>query len=265
MKRNSRPPAALPASFNRQLTMYALAAGAAGVGLLTLTPPAEAKIVYTPAHQKLPINQDFFLDVDHNGTNDFRLHIATLNPRFPSQTNCVYASLNVFPQNRGNGLVGQLHSGLSSASALRLGTPIGPRRRFNGSRNLMAEIMSCPVYGYFGLWENNGHGVRNRYLGLKFTIKGKIHYGWARMNVRATVQSNGKYTVNALLTGYAYETIPNKRIIAGQTKGTDDSNVEQPDAALTMPTPEPASLGALAMGAPGLSIWRREESVLVGD
>jgi hypothetical protein len=28
---------------------------------------------------------------------------------------------------------------------------------------------------------------------------------------------------------------------------------------------EPATLGALAMGAPGLSIWRREESVLVGD
>jgi hypothetical protein len=28
-----------------------------------------------------------------------------------------------------------------------------------------------------------------------------------------------------------------------------------------MPTPDPATLDALALGAPGLSIWRREKSV----
>ena len=28
-------------------------------------------------------------------------------------------------------------------------------------------------------WE----GVKNRYLGLKFYVKGKAHYGWARMTV----------------------------------------------------------------------------------
>jgi hypothetical protein len=264
MSRTSGPrkTANLSQSTNCQLNKYALAAAAAGVGMLTLTPPAEAKIVYTPADRKLPINHDFFLDVSHDGTNDFRLHITTLNPRFPSQTNCTYASLNVFPQNRGNGLVGQLHSGLSAASALRLGAPIGPRRRFNGSRNLMAEVVACPVFTYFGLWENNGHGVRNRYLGLKFTIKGKIHYGWARMNVRAFVQSNGKFTVNALLTGYAYETIPGKAIISGAISGPDDP---EPAASLNAPNPEPATLGALAMGAPGLSIWRRKETALQGN
>jgi hypothetical protein len=29
--------------------------------------------------------------------------------------------------------------------------------------------------------------------------------------------------------------------------------------------PEPATLGVLALGAPGLSIWRRKETALEGD
>jgi len=45
--RCSRVPANLSQSVQRQLNMYALAAGAAGVGALALTQSAEAKIVYT--------------------------------------------------------------------------------------------------------------------------------------------------------------------------------------------------------------------------
>ena len=63
---------------------------------------------------------------------------------------------------------------------------------------------------------------------------------------------------SATLTGYAYETIPGKAIIAGATKGPDDA---EPTASLKAPTPAPATLGMLALGAPGLSIWRREESM----
>ena len=72
-----------------------------------------------------------------------------------------------------------------------------------------------------------------------------------------SVSCSGFVNVDATLTGYAYETIPKKAIIAGQTKGPDDMSVEAPNASLTMPTPEPASLGVLAMGASGLSIRRR--------
>jgi hypothetical protein len=53
MQRSSRPRATaeLSRSLHQQLNTYALAAGAAGVGLLALAPPAEAKIIYTPAHR----------------------------------------------------------------------------------------------------------------------------------------------------------------------------------------------------------------------
>jgi hypothetical protein len=55
------------------------------------------------------------------------------------------------------------------------------------------------------------------------------------------VSSNPEnYKITATLTGYAYETVPNKPIIAGKTKGPDVITV-QPDTA-------PGSLGRLALG-----------------
>jgi hypothetical protein len=74
-------------------------------------------------------------------------------------------------------------------------------------------------------------------------------------------QQLNMYALAASATGYAYETIPNKSIIAGKTKGPDDGTVEESNAALTVPTSKPATLGLLALGSSGLSIWRREELV----
>ena len=94
-------------------------------------------------------------------------------------------------------------------------------------------------------------------LGLKFIVKGKTHYGWARL----TVQALGGAFIKATLTGYAYETIPNRTILAGHTKGPE----EIAKASLSALAPKPATLGLLATGALGLSIWRREERVLEGN
>jgi hypothetical protein len=95
------------------------------------------------------------------------------------------------------------------------------------------------------------------YLGLKFSIKGKVHFGWARVKVSLPGYGSG-----ATLTGYAYETVPNKPIIAGKMNGWDEESGIGSDAALTAPAPEPATLGLLALGSPGPSIWRRQESAL---
>ena len=104
----------------------------------------------------------------------------------------------------------------------------------------------------YGQWKD----AKNKYIGLKFIINGKVHYGWARLNVKLVIKTETA-VINATLTGYAYETIPNKPIIAGKTHGADDAEPPTP-AALTTRTPKPATLGVLAMGWPGLSIWRRE-------
>jgi hypothetical protein len=90
---------------------------------------------------------------------------------------------------------------------------------------------------------NGGKGVKHRYLGLKFKIKGQFHFGWARIAV-TTARNN----FTATLTGYAYETIPGKGIIAGKTKGPDVTTVD------------PASLGHLAAGASAIPAWRVNRS-----
>lgn len=139
-----------------------------------------------------------------------------------------------------------------AAAALPAGVRIGPKGKFSPGHRLMATwgIGSTQSY-YGGPWK----GAQHRYLGLKFLIKGKVHFGWARLDV------HWHPPFSATLTGYAYETIPGKSIITGKTKGPDDqSRVQQPSpTALTAPT-KPATLGLLALGAGGLSVWRRRIS-----
>ena len=155
---------------------------------------------------------------------------------------CVYSSLPP------NAVVGK-----SGAAALWPGVEIGPSRVWERGLGRNIEAEKCHLHRsstntrkFYGPWANgiSGKGFKGHYLGLKFLINGKVHYGWARLNTT----SGGP-----LLTGYAYETIPGKAIIAGQTKGPDKTSFEAPNASPTTPAPEPATLGVLAMGAHGLS------------
>jgi hypothetical protein len=134
--------------------------------------------------------------------------------------------------------------GSTYEAALRAGVRIGPAGRFNLRHDTMARVFTFlgTRSGFYAPWANGGKGVKDRYLGLKFAINGKIHYGWARLNV--SVRARDGVNITATLTGYAYETIPNKTIIAGRAKG--------PDVIILTP----ASLGHLAQGASGLSAWR---------
>ena len=112
----------------------------------------------------------------------------------------------------------------------------------------MAAFVEFSTAFSYGPWAD----VTNRYLGFKFLINGQIHYGWARMSV-------SKYLQSVTLTGYAYETTPNTNIIEGHTSGPEKADAVAPANLLT-PAAEPATLGMLARGADGLSIWRREET-----
>jgi hypothetical protein len=240
--RRTRTPAELSESTNRHLNMYALAATAAGLGVLAQAYTAEAKIVYTPDHQKISLFSKLKMDLNHDGISDFQFSYGARGH---------FLWLNVYGANQSNEVWGTGHY----VSALPAGVRVGSKKgKFQPGDNWMEVVEVTSFTNFRGQWKD----VHQRYLGLKFLIKGKIHYGWARLNVDMT---NG--TSSITLTGYAYETIPNKAIITGKTKGTDqmDSRVEQPNpVSLAAPTLNPATLGLLAMGSPGLSIWRREES-----
>jgi hypothetical protein len=251
MKHSSqrRTAAKLSTSLHERLNTYALAASAAGVGVLALMQPAEAKIVYTPAHVK--ISGKIPLDLNHDGITDFAFVTSYAN-----STSYFLQNLRVVPYG-----ANQLLDKNYFPKALRAGVRVGGTQHFSDN-SLMARVSfnSRNDHSRFeGHWANSGKGVKDRYLGLKFSINGKVHYGWARLNVTITSSHQPQGT----LTGYAYETIPNKTIVTGNTKGPseiDDTVGQRNPASFAPHASEQATLGLLAMGSPGVSAWRREES-----
>jgi len=233
-------PVTLSALFHRQLGRYAVAASAAGVGVLALAHPADAKIVFTRTHLKITPNHKYFFDLNHDGIKDFELD---------DNADGSSAFVEIHALQTGNALA-QAKTDCNpsvAVAALDAGVLIGKGQVFYGSLSCMAQKIS---EGSFGSWAG---GVKNRFLGFQFVIEGKKHFGWARLSI-----SEAPYVVD--LNGYAYETIPNKPIIAGQTNGPDQSSIEAPQPSLAVPGSQTATLGMLARGAPALSLWRRAES-----
>jgi len=213
MKRPARVPSQLPESMHKRLNAYALAASAAGIGVLALAQPAEARIVYTPSHKDVFNNGHWPFDINGDGRADFYFD-------WSQSATGVGFGIDFFAEEKWNRIVGYYGGG---CSPLRAGFRIGPRAP-NQAWCLMfgTNFSGGPDWGP---WANHGKGFKNRYLGLKFYVNGKAHYGWARL----TILHKNTF---AVMTGYAYETIPNKPIIAGKTHGRDE-----------------ATLGRLAQGA----------------
>jgi hypothetical protein len=238
MKRTLRKPSRLSISLQRNLNAYALAASAAGVGFLALAHPAQAKIVYKAAH--VPINKNggvVDLDLNHDGIDDFKF-VATSNAYARDHASPLLGSggagLFAAPAQASNRVDAvESNSRWLCAAALPEGVKVGVRSspfQPGDSQLAMAHAFSSTSYGP---WRHAG----TAYMGLKFFIKGKAHFGWARIRVTGAGFSG-------IIVGYAYETIPNKSIVTGKTKGPDVITVQ------------PASLGHLSHGASAIPAWR---------
>ena len=189
----------LSESVLHQLNLYAAGATAAGVGVLALAQPSEAKIIYKQVHHIIGRNDRYKLDLNH----DKMIDLTFVNTHGCNQDYCTDALSASAPA--GNAVEGKY----TLAYALPHGAVIGPKQPFSGK--IMA--LSSSSEGSFGQWAN----VSNRYLGVRFNIKGKAHYGWVRLSVRLS----GHARITGTVTGYAYETVPNKAIVAGKTNGQD--------------------------------------------
>ena len=228
--------------FTRHINAYALAAGAAGVSLLALTQVADAEIVYTAANEVIPVNEVISLDLNHDGNPDMNFFIYTF------AYHSFRANWTVSPA-AGVGVVGAPND----AAALNLGNSIGAGREFQNH----SYVVMGNSHGFrynSSRYSRHGSGpwahTQTRFLGVQFLIDGATHYGWVRI---ASVF--GKFeTLGGTITGYAYETIADKSIKAGQlSEGTASAPAEM------APIAEP-SLGMLALGTGGLELWRRDDS-----
>jgi hypothetical protein len=221
-----------------RLAAYALAAGGAGLGMMATAQPAEARIVYTTAHEVFAFPYSVFLDVNNDGINDFRFSIYLFIGLFS-------ARVGGAPGNGVRAIKSSTCRGRCVfASRVPQGAKISADEDFvRGSRIPMDNGYSSDGVSY-GPWRGNASG----FLGLEFQIDGRAHYGWAAVHMTSSI--------SGVITAYAYNTVPNQPILAGQTSD-EDLIGEIP--------PQPATLGLLALGAPALDIWRPRERRLAAE
>jgi hypothetical protein len=194
----SRPAAALSASFEKKLVSYAAAASAAGLALAG-APGANAKVVYTPAN--ITVTSGTTLDLNNDGTADFY---------FVFEFGFHTSALAINRVTSGNSVLCGAKLPCGEAAVGNYGQAVGPQKGFVGTSYTNAlsgrgVIMALAAgYGgqtyFFGPWANK----KNKYVGFKFLVDGKVHYGWARMSV-----ANFGIGDPVTISGYAYETIPN--------------------------------------------------------
>jgi len=222
------------------LNAYRLAAGAAGVAILACSAPANAAPIcgslsvtlprtetyaFNPAHQKVaPFN------VAHT-FNDLSSHPQSYQVRgfFTPNTPDAKAMLST------NGLPADLASGAS----------IGPGGNFGKGKSYGVLF----GYYYFNRLTGNFPPNASGYVGFQFSESGQVHYGWLRVRL---ANLDGWHSPSIELSEFGYESTPNTAITAGNCAASASS---------VAPTSKPeatVSLGLLALGHPGLHLWRRQ-------
>lgn len=252
----TRPAVRLRQTAENKLLSYATAASAAGIGLLALTQPANANIIFTPAHQTILPNQTIKLDLNNDGVSEFSLRIFNFHLGGVYQTgrNDSSGSINLAGSANSDKAVKAV-SNFGFVDALASNAKVGVSDQFESGIMAECTITNGGSGGALGPWVKQ----RNKFLGVSFGIGGQTHYGW----VRLSVQQIGRRAcdLQALITGYAYESNPNTPILTGQKSGTNEVGTMVPDLNHP-PVGTMASLGLLAQGARGLAIWRREEDAI---
>jgi hypothetical protein len=133
----------------------------------------------------------------------------------------------------------------SFAAPDKLAQNVGPGGKFEPRMVMASYWYGSDSFRSCGPWRK----VNDQYLGFKFSIDGKTHYGWARFNF-------AKF--RGTLTGYAYETTPNTATPAGiEREAISELDAEPgPIQANANHSHPPATLGLLAEGAAALRYWR---------
>lgn len=245
-RRSALPSERLGEQFHKRLASYAAAAGAAGVGILAMAQPAKAKLVYVPIDQGVSSYPGLLLNVEE--TPVIRLYTGS---------DSAFSWHGSFLEASGFGLGSGSGDGVVQRAPLKEGTPIGLGRHFAGT-SAMVQVRHFLTgrASTSGAWAN----VHLRYLGFQFKFNGQVHYGWARLTVSG---------INAVVVGYAYNTVAGQQILAGQTSA-DPATQPGPEALANRAAPQlraedalrPGSLGMLALGSLGLDIWRPRKQEL---
>jgi len=175
--------------------------------LLGFVQPSSAYIIYTPADKELNGSGMLTVDFNRDGILDASIQQSS---RFDGN-NCWLDLVQAYPGTRG-AIVATDQGGFAWASALTAGYIIGSQAPLNFGEALMLDVHSGSCSLDDGYW---GDGAVH-YLGVAFKIRGALHFGWIQLKVTYANNHFG-HELTTTLTGYAYETVAGRPIVAGRT------------------------------------------------
>jgi hypothetical protein len=178
-------------------------------GFVAISPLADAQIIYTDVNPDsvLTGNESFQIDINNDSIMDFKIRHSSLNYQGEDININSFFGLNsnlIFCDGVGS-MCSSWHYEPKALNFWDDMTPSGSKKVWKNQEILFRD----PPDGC----ENTGRwkGAKDKYLGLRFKIKGSYYFGWARMDV----DSSGK---SVTLKDYAYFNEAEKPIRAGSIK-----------------------------------------------
>ena len=172
---------------------------------------ANAQIVYTDVNPDSSVacngnqncNLTYFLDLNNDGLVDFRINLGYY-----------YHNFNVRWVNIIDSVGNAFAISTNGAKKLFMNDTIGPSQTWQHDSLAYLRRWSSAVNGsYLGEWIYE----TGKYLGLALNVSGLTYYGWVRLDVTVDASSG---TCICIIKDYAYNSIPNQPILAGQTIAT---------------------------------------------
>lgn len=245
-------PSARNVSLSPRLGSYSLAATASLIGT-----GAQAAIV--TGSTPLTINTsspsaDFAFGIA--GLEAFQFNFVETNSFVGSSEPVVFNNLDIFAKQAGAQWIGGTSVGTGVSGTvfgvhrLAAGAPVTvDNPEWNGWPKASAQGADPEVlYGNLAFFNPSATASQqgqflgqSGFLGVRFQWNGNTHYGW--------IEADGNATATVLtISQWAYNDIPGEGILAGQP------------TAVPEPASWPVGLGLLALGAAGVTQYRRQRS-----
>ena len=177
---------------------------------------ANAQIVYTDVNpdttvtcSTTPCAKSYNLDLNNDGTVDFTLYTSRYNDPCFNTKQEVYIS-----SQSGNGTVTLM---------MNANDTIGSNLAFSASNGILRSVSSPSSLVWNNCISSSGNWTSgtDHYLGLQIAVGSNTCYGWVLLNVALSQPGRGHPGfVYFRVKDYAYNTIPNQPILAGQTTAT---------------------------------------------